>query len=142
MAISVFQAGSTTGRFIRDLHESVLQNVRYGGNRKTITRWQFPSKEAHAGQVYSIRKNGTKDVRTIETAFASCNSGTKFQPYLRETISEDRYTKKQVADVMYSSENGIIQRVMGHPEDPIIVKFVKGILGTNPESKSMILTKW
>ena len=142
MAISVYKAGQTTGRFVRDLHEAVLQNVRNGGACKTITRWQLPAKEAHAGQVYSLREKGPKDVRTIETAFASSQSNSKFKHYLRETISEDRFTREQIADVMYASEDGIIQRVMGHPEDPIIVQFVKSILGTNPEGKSMVLTIW
>ena len=145
MAISVYTAGQKTGSFLRNLHGNVMRKVKYGigyEGTQTITRWQFPGREAHAGQVLRINNDGRKSVRTIETAFRSSQGNSRLQPYMRETISEDKFTKSQVADVMFSSADGVIERVVGNPQDPAIINFVKRYISNHHDGKSLILGRY
>lgn len=145
MGIAIYKAGKKATSYLRYLHNSTMQNVKYGShniNTKVITKWQFPGQEAHAGQVLKTRHNAKKNIRTIETAFAGRTSNSKLQPYMRETISEDKFTREKIADVMFSSANGEIERFVAKPNDPALIKFVKGLLLGNPQAKSMILNRY
>ena len=128
MTIAVYQAGQRTGSFLRNLHGNVMRKVQHGfgyENARTITKWQFYGREAHAGQILRSSDRGNKSVLTIETAFRSSDRNSRLQPYMRETISEDKFTKERIADVMFSSADGTIERVVGKPEDITIVDFVR-----------------
>ena len=145
MAISTYRVGEKTTDFVKELHRRVIRNVRYGEGAepgcRAITKWQFLGQEAHAGQVLRVRKNGNHELRTIETGFLSSQRGADFQPYMRETISEDMFTKEKVADVMCAN-NGRIRRVVGNPERPEIINLVREFLTGNPDAKSLILNRF
>ena len=145
MAIQTYTAGKAVGDFVKNLHSKVMNKVKYGigsPETRTVTRWQFPGRGAHAGQVLTVKPNGNKNIRTLETAFAGYRSDAEFQPYLRETISEDVFTKEKIADIMYSSSEGIVERIVGSTDNPDIRQFISKILTGNPQAKSLILNRY
>ena len=145
MSLQSYTAGNNSGKYVRKLHSKVMDKVKYGiGNpeTRTITRWQFSGQGAHAGQVLTAKQKSNKNIRTLETAFASYKSNTEFQPYLRETISEDVFTKEKIADVMYTNSEGVIERIVGNIDNPEIRQFINKILRGNPEAKSLVLHRY
>lgn len=144
--VNVQHVNGRVGKFMEGLYDRAFKQIRNGADEGSavIKRWAWDKRPPHAGQVERVKVNpqGNKRINSIDTCFAGWQQGKETKPFLRETISRDTFTKKEMADVAFYDGNGTVYRIVAEPKDPNVINFLKNLFSSNPEAKSLILGKF